>query len=110
MSKALEVSENSFDAEVINSKTPVLVDFWASWCMPCIRQAPIVDDIAAEFVDKVKVVKVDVDSNRALAAKFAIRGIPTLLILNNGQVVDRMVGVQPKSAIAAKLNDVLGAS
>jgi len=109
MSEALEVNENSFDAEVINSKTPVLVDFWASWCMPCIRQAPVVGDIAAEFADKVKVVKVDVDSNQALAARFGIRGIPTLLILNNGQVVDRMVGVQPKSAIAAKLNDVLGA-
>ena len=110
MSNALEVGENSFDAEVINSKTPVLVDFWASWCMPCKMQGPAVDELAAEFVNKVKVVKVDVDSNQALAAKFGIRGIPTLLILNNGQVVDRMVGVQPKSTIAAKLNDVLGAS
>ncbi|MCL5104497.1 MAG: thioredoxin [Armatimonadetes bacterium] len=109
MSNALEVNESSFDTEVTNSHIPVLVDFWAGWCMPCKMLAPVVDQVAAEFVNKVKVVKVDVDSNQALAAKFGVRGIPTLLVLKNGQVVDRMVGVQPKTAIAAKLNDVVGA-
>lgn len=109
MSNALEVNESNFDTEVTNSKIPVLVDFWAGWCMPCKMLAPVVDEVAAEFVNKVKVVKVDVDNNQALATKFGVRGIPTLLILKNGQVVDRMVGVQPKTAIAAKLNDVAGA-
>lgn len=109
MSNALEVNESNFDAEVTNSELPVLVDFWANWCMPCKMLAPVVDEIAAEFVNKVKVVKVDVDSNQALAAKFGIRGIPTLLILKEGKIADRMVGAQPKAAIVAKLNDVLGA-
>lgn len=109
MSSALEVKESSFEAEVLNASTPVLVDFWAEWCGPCRMLAPVVDQIAAEFVNRVKVVKVDVDSNPALAAKFGIRGIPTLLLLKNGQVVERIVGVQPKPAIAEKLNGMLGA-
>jgi thioredoxin 1 len=109
MSNALEVNESSFDTEVTNSEMPVLVDFWAGWCMPCKMLAPVVDEIAAEFAGKVKVVKVDVDSNQALATKFGVRGIPTILVLKNGQEVERMVGVQPKAAIAAKLNGVFGA-
>ncbi len=107
MSSALEVRESSFETEVIQSTVPVLVDFWAAWCGPCRMLAPVVDQIAAEFVNRVKVVKVDVDSDPALAAKFGIQGIPTLLLLNHGQVVDRMVGVQPKATIAAKLNEVI---
>ena len=109
MSNALEVNENSFDTEVTNSETPVLVDFWAGWCMPCKMLAPVVDEVAAEFVNRVKVVKVDVDSNQALTAKFSVRGIPTLLVVKNGQEVDRMVGVQTKAAITTKLNVLVGA-
>lgn len=109
MSNALEINESSFDTEVTNSEIPVLVDFWAGWCMPCKMLAPVVDQIAAEFVNKVKVVKVDVDSNQALAAKFGVRGIPTLMVLNKGVVLERMVGVQPKMAITEKLNKILGA-
>lgn len=109
MINALEVTESSFDTEVTSSDMPVLVDFWAGWCMPCKMLAPVVDQIAAEFVNKAKVVKVDVDSNQALATKFGVRGIPTLLVFKGGQVVDRMVGVQPKAAIVAKLNDAVGA-
>lgn len=109
MSNALEVNENNFDVEVTNSQTPVLVDFWASWCMPCRMLAPVVDQIAAEFDSKVKVVKVNVDNNQALAAKYGVRGIPTLITLKNGEVVDRMVGVQPKTTISSKLNDIIGA-
>jgi len=109
MSNALEINESSYDMEVTNSDIPVLVDFWASWCMPCRMLAPVVDQIAAEFASKVKVVKVDVDSNHALAAKFGVRGIPTLMVLNRGAVVERMVGVQPKMAITEKLNKIIGA-
>jgi thioredoxin 1 len=109
MSNALEVNESGFEAEVVNAGTPVLVDFWASWCMPCRMLAPVVDELAAEFDGKVKVVKVDVDSNQALAGRFGVRSIPTLLILKSGEIADRMVGVQPKATIAAKLNDILGA-
>jgi len=109
MSNALEVDTSSFEPEVAKSDKPVLVDFWASWCMPCRMMAPVVDQIAAEFDGKVKVVKVDVDSNQALANQFGVRGIPTLLLVKGGQVVDRMVGVQPKPAIAAKLNSLIGA-
>jgi thioredoxin 1 len=109
MSNALEVNENNFEAEVVNSKTPVLVDFWATWCMPCRMLAPVVDEVAAEFAGRVKVVKVNVDNGQTLAAKFGVSSIPTLITLKNGQVVDRTVGVQPKATIAARLNNVLGA-
>jgi thioredoxin 1 len=109
MSAALEVGSKTFESEVTNATTPVLVDFWASWCGPCKMLAPTVDEIAAEFAGKVRVVKVNVDEERTLAAKFGIQGIPTLMIFKGGQVVDRLVGVQPKSAIAQKLNAVLGA-
>lgn len=108
MSNALEINVSSFEAEVIGSDQPVLVDFWADWCMPCRMLAPVVDEIAGEFAGKVKVGKVDVDSNQALASKYGVRGIPTLLIFKNGEPVERLVGVQPKATIAQKLNDVLG--
>ncbi len=109
MSSALEVNADSFEMEVTNSEIPVLVDFWAGWCMPCKMLAPVVDQIAAEFVNKIKVVKVDVDRNQPLAVKYGVRGIPTLLVMKNGEVTERMVGVQPKAALSAKLNSILGA-
>ena len=108
MSNALEVNAGSFDAEVLQSSTPVLVDFWASWCMPCKMLAPVVDELATDFAGKVKVAKVDVDKNQGLAAQFSIRGIPALLIFKDGKEVDRIVGVQPKGAIAAKLSALAG--
>ena len=109
MGEVVELNKDTFEDTALKSETPVLVDFWAPWCMPCKMLAPTVDQIAAEFAGKVRVVKVDVDSNQALAAKHDIRGIPTLLILKNGHMVDRMVCVQPKNAIAKKLTDLLGA-
>ncbi len=107
MSAALEVNAGQFDAEVTNASTPVLVDFWAPWCGPCKMIAPVLDQIAAEFAGKVKVVKVNVDNERALAGKFGIQGIPTLLLFKGGQLVDKLVGAQPKNVIADKLNAAL---
>lgn len=103
MSNSLEVGSANFDAEVLKSATPVLVDFWAGWCMPCRMLAPVVDEIAGEFAGKVKVVKVNVDENQDLATRFSVRGIPSLLVFKDGEMVDRLVGAQPKSAIATKL-------
>jgi thioredoxin 1 len=109
MSAALEVGSKTFDQEVLKSQTPVLVDFWATWCGPCRTLGPIVDEVAAEFAGKVKVVKVNVDQDQGLAAQYGIRGIPTLLLFKNGQLADRMVGLQPKAAIVSKLNGLVGA-
>ena len=109
MSNVLEVDGSTFDAEVLGSDTPVLVDFWADWCTPCKIVAPAVEAVADDLVDHVKVVKVDVDSNEELAVRYAVRGIPSLLIFNGGEVVERMVGVQSRETIAGKLKQVSAA-
>ena len=98
------LNEGNFEEEVINSSVPVLVDFWAVWCGPCSMIAPVVDEIAQEMKGKVKVGKVNVDESPALAGRYGIRAIPTLLIFKNGEVVDQIIGVQPKAAIIASLN------
>jgi len=107
VSIATAVSTRDFDLEVLKATTPVLVDFWAPWCMPCRMLAPVVDELAADYNGRVKVVKVNVDENQPLAARYGIRGIPTLLLFKNGEAVDRAVGVQPKQALVEKLNRVL---
>ena len=107
MSKAVAVTDATFDDEVLKADTLVLVDFWASWCSPCRMVAPILDQIAEEYAGKVKVVKVEVDSNQGSAAKYGVRSIPSLAIFKGGQVVDMLVGARPKAEIAEKLDSIL---
>ena len=99
MSKALPLNDGDFPKEVVESGLPVLVDFWATWCGPCQTMGPILDDIAGEYEGRVKVMKVNVDSNPLTPSKFGVRGIPTLILFNKGDVVDRIVGAVPKSTV-----------
>lgn len=94
----ITITKENFEAEVVNSSVPVLVDFWASWCGPCKMLSPLVDEIAEELSDK-KVAKVNVDEEPELAQKFGVMSIPTLIVFKGGQVSSKSVGVQPKQAI-----------
>jgi thioredoxin 1 len=102
-----EVSDATFEAEVLQSAQPVLVDFWAAWCGPCRALAPIVDEIAQEYQGKLKVMKMDVDSNAATPMRYGIRGIPALLIFKGGKVAEQIVGFVPKDTISKSLNKVV---
>lgn len=93
------VTDTDFETEVINADTPVMVDFWAEWCGPCKNLSPLVDEVANEMGEKVKVVKVNIDDSPEAPTKYGVRGIPTLMIFKNGQVVDTKVGGMPKSQL-----------
>jgi len=103
----LEVSDATFDQEVLHSEQPVLVDFWAVWCGPCKAIAPIVDGIAATYAGKLKVAKVNVDQNSATPSRFGIRGIPALLFFKGGKVADQIVGYVPQDVIEEKVKHLL---
>lgn len=103
MSKAAEVTEAEFEQDVLQSDVPVLVDFWATWCGPCKQVAPIVDELAEQFDGKLKVRKVNVDDERALAIKYGIMSIPTLLLFKGGEVKDQIIGAVPKQNIQNKV-------
>ena len=104
---ALEVTDDSFASEVLNSELPVLVDFWAEWCGPCKMVSPIVEELSNEYNGKVKVAKLDVDSNPQTATNYGIRGIPTLLMFKDGSAVDQIVGAVPKTHIAERLDKII---
>jgi thioredoxin 1 len=106
MANLKEVNENNFDAEVISNNKPVLVDFWAEWCGPCKALAPILDEIATEVGERAEIVKVNVDHAPALAQKYGIRGIPTLIYFKDGKVQSTLVGNQPKAEILKGLTDL----
>jgi thioredoxin 1 len=102
MGKAIEITDANFD-EIIKTDKPVLVDFWAEWCGPCKMIGPVVEELAGEYEGKVVIGKLDVDSNPEISAKFGIRSIPTLLVIKNGQVVDKQVGAVSKAVLSQKL-------
>ena len=104
MSNVIELNDSNFDDEVVKSDLPVLVDFWAEWCGPCKMIAPSVEKISEEYSDKLKVGKLDVDSNPNISSTFGIRLIPTLLIFKNGSPVDQIVGAVSKEVISAKVD------
>lgn len=103
----IDITDQNFDAEVLQSDIPVLVDFWASWCGPCLMLAPTMEELNKDFQGKVKVVKLDVDASPASAQKYNILSIPTVILFNKGQPVTQMVGVQPKEKFESEINKVL---
>lgn len=103
----VEFTDANFEAEVLKSELPVLVDFWAPWCGPCRMIAPSVEALAAEYAGKAKVGKLNTDENEDVSAKYGIRSIPTLLVFKNGEVVNQLVGALPKEKIAEQLNRAL---
>jgi thioredoxin 1 len=107
MVKAIE-GESNFQSAVLQSKSPVFVDFWAQWCGPCLATAPIIEELATEYTGKIDFAKVDVDANGPLAAKYGIASIPTMIVFKGGQPVQQIIGYRAKKELKKLLDDVLG--
>ena len=103
----LHVTDKNFSVEVLNADLPVLVDFWATWCAPCRSISPIVEDLAKDFMGKVKVAKLNIDENPGTPSQYGVRGIPTLILFKGGKVVDQIVGAVPKSRLVALVEKAL---
>lgn len=107
MSNVLQISDASFEQEVLQSNVPVLLDFWAPWCGPCRMVAPVLDELAAHYGEQVKIVKMNIDDNMVTPAKFGVRSIPTLLLFKNGEVVATQVGALPQTQMQAFVDQAL---
>jgi thioredoxin 1 len=110
MGKPQIVTDQTFEQEVLKSDTPVLVDFWATWCGPCRMVAPVLEDVANEQGDKIRIAKLDVDANPITAGRFGVRAIPTMIVFKNGREADRIVGFHPKPQLMQKLMPHLAAA
>ncbi|MBI2328066.1 MAG: thioredoxin [Chloroflexi bacterium] len=108
MSKPVSIDDSNFEQTVLQATKPVLMDFWATWCKPCLMVAPILDELAEEYDGRINFVKMDVDQNPRTAAKYGIMSIPTLLIFKNGEPVSHIVGVRPKGELKQNLEAALG--
>ena len=107
MGDILEVTDDSFDTEIMNGELPAMVDFWAEWCGPCKMVGPVVEELASAYKGKIKIAKMDVDKNRKTPAKFGIRNIPTLILFKGGEVINTIVGAQPKKSLEEELKKLL---
>lgn len=103
----ITLTDQNFEKEVLESEMPVLVDFWAPWCMPCRAIAPVIEELAKEFKGKIKVGKLNVDENPATAQKYGIMSIPALIFFKDGAVVEQLIGVQPKQVLVEKIDRLL---
>ncbi|MBN2422249.1 thioredoxin [Candidatus Woesearchaeota archaeon] len=103
----IHLNKENFDKEVVQSKIPVIVDFWASWCRPCIMMAPVFEELSKEYSSKLKFAKISTEEEPNIANKFSITGIPCLIIMQNGKEVDRIIGFGPKNILKQKIDAIL---